>query len=108
MSNLKKDIEEIIDEHADAVLEARDEANTGRAVELQDKADQRATTQIINLIESVIPKSKNLAYRQGRQLPVLTGIEAKDLNHVKVKKYINFGYNQAIKDIKNKLIGGTK
>lgn len=54
MSNLKKDIEEIIDEHADAVLEARDEANTGRAVELQDKADQRATTQIINLIESVV------------------------------------------------------
>lgn len=56
MSNLKKDLEEIIDEHADAVLEARDETNTSRAVELQDEADQKATTQIFNLMESVVRK----------------------------------------------------
>lgn len=111
MSNLKKDIDEILNTLYEDILVSESELADGdrkTSLEIVEQALKQATTQIINLIESVIPKSKNLAYRQGRQLPVLTGIEAKDLNHVKVKKYINFGYNQAIKDIKNKLIGGTK
>lgn len=111
MSNLKKDIDEIVfrcfAQGQYWGTEADGKLDPGYKPEKPIDRTQ-AVNNILNLIESVIPKSKNLAYRQGRQLPVLTGIEAKDLNHVKVKKYINFGYNQAIKDIKNKLIGGTK
>lgn len=46
-----------------------------------------------------LPNKKNLAYRQGRDLPVLTGTEKNDPDHVKAKKYINCGYNQALSDV---------
>lgn len=94
-SNLKKDIEDALDWQLRATIEAMFEAEkTGKPIkvhvtqELIDKHKSKATTQIIDLIESVIPEEKK------------TDIEIPDTLHR------NIGYNQAIKDIKSKLIGG--
>lgn len=59
-------------------------------------------------VMGAIPKKKNLAYRQGRELPVLSGIEEKDPPHVKAKKYINYGHNQAIEKIRTQIIKSIK
>lgn len=101
MSSLKKDIEELVDEHADAVLEARDEANTGRAVELQDKADLDFTLKIINLIEEAerdilerIHCCDNEPTSTENPIDVCRGDHFTLLENLKGK------------DIKSKLIGG--
>lgn len=73
MSSLKKDIEEVL-------LEFRADYITS----------ERATTQIINLIESVLPEEKDL----DESATVHTQVAV-------------LAYNQAISDIKSKLIGGS-
>lgn len=59
---------------------------------------EAAQETLINNLLSELPKHKNLAYRQGRSLPVLTGIEQRDPDHVKAKKYINHGFNKALSE----------
>ena len=60
-------------------------------------AKQYATS----VVENAKPKKKKLAYRQGRSLPVLIGVESKDPLHVKIKKYINHGFNKAIDELES-------
>lgn len=64
--------------------------------DIEDFVSFHQTNLINDLIGSVKVEKKTLAYRQGRELPVLTGIEQKDPDHVKVKKYINHGFNKAV------------
>ena len=100
MSNLKKDIEKIL---KDFVL-WRTKIIDGKPVATYDKnmlsewereqyQPMEAVTQIINLIESVIPEEKKLPTIDGVEITVGVG---------RIQ-----GYNQAIRDIKNKLIGGN-
>jgi hypothetical protein len=83
--------------------------NVKKQMLTQEEAKSRINALLIEVerqaLQSVLdkmPKKKNLAYRQGRELPVLSGIELKDPEHVKAKKYINCGYNQAIEEVKQK------
>lgn len=98
MSNLKKDIEKIL---KDFVL-WRTKIIDGKPVATYDKnmlsewereqyQPMEAVTQIINLIESVIPE-----YRDNTD-----NLDA----YSSYDDFVSVGYNQAIKDIKSKLIG---
>ena len=120
MSNLKKDIEKIL---KDFVL-WRTKIIDGKPVATYDKnmlsewereqyQPMEAVTQIINLIESVIPeeidvKSKYETDDDGGIIVVVDEnndtMTGENLVHL-ARLASDEGYNQAIKDIKNKLIG---
>lgn len=120
MSNLKKDIEKIL---KDFVL-WRTKIIDGKPVATYDKnmlsewereqyQPMEAVTQIINLIESVIPeeidvKSKYETDDDGGIIVVVdennNTMTGENLVHL-ARLASDEGYNQAIKDIKNKLIG---
>lgn len=57
-TTLRDEIETIIDLHADAVLEARDEGNTGTAVSLQEEADKEAIKAILSAVSDRLPREK--------------------------------------------------
>lgn len=120
MSNLKKDIEKIL---KDFVL-WRTKIIDGKPVATYDKnmlsewereqyQPMEAVTQIINLIESVIPeeidvKSKYETDDDGGIIVVVDEnndtMTGENLVHL-ARLASDEGYNQAIKDIKSKLIG---
>lgn len=97
MSNLKKDIDEIVfrcfAQGQYWGTEADGKLDPGYKPEKPIDRTQ-AVNNILNLIESVIPEEKKLPTIDGVEITVGVG---------RIQ-----GYNQAIKGIKNKLIGGTK
>lgn len=116
MSNLKKDIDEILNTLYEDILVSESELADGdrkTSLEIVEQALKQATTQIINLIESVIPeeidvKSKYETDDDGGIIVVVDEnndtMTGENLVHL-ARLASDEGYNQAIKDIKNKLIG---
>lgn len=88
-NNIDNSLDEILDEYE----------NGQNPMQSEEYRLNKAKAAINKTIMESLPKKKNLAYRQGRGLPVLSGIEQRDPDHIKAKKYINHGYNQAISDM---------
>ena len=100
MSNLKKDIEGVLNQQFDAIL-VKTDIQGRRFWEADKKQVKQATTQIINLIESVIPKEDEHTWRAYGQ-PDGTVV----CDHCNVADDVNNLLLSQVADIKSKLRGG--